>query len=79
MLCPKFPPTKIIVNGIAVGVSSKVNSSRVNYFGSKYVRTGISNKIMIGEPTAAIVWVIAKVAPNLISWIATKAQMTKRR
>ena len=75
MLCPKFPQTEIIVKELAVGALSKLNSSSVNHLGSRYVRIGISNKIIIGMPTAAMVWVMAKVAPNPTSWIATKSQI----
>ena len=71
---PKLPPTDSIVNGDAVGASRMASSSCVKYFGNRKVRAGIKRRIMIGKPMAAIVCVIAKVAPNPTSSRATKYQ-----
>lgn len=60
------PPTDFIVKGEAVGPSRRVSSSEVNdILGMINVRRGMRQKMTIGKPMAAIVWVMAMVAPNL--------------
>lgn len=76
---PYAPPTLSITKAPAVGASSALSSSGRNHFGIKNVRTGISARMMMGNPIAAMVWVIANVAPKPNSWIAMKAQTARRR
>ena len=47
-----------------VGASSAASSSGLNHNGNKNERKGISKRMITGNPIAAIVWVMAKVAPN---------------
>lgn len=68
-----------MVKGLAVGASKTPNSSLVNHNGNRKVRTGINKRIMTGNPIAAMVWVIAKVAPKPINSRMTNAQIAARR
>lgn len=61
------PPTDSIVNEDAVGPSRSANSTSVKgSLGMTIVRKGIRSEMTIGNPIAAIVCVMAIVAPKPI-------------
>lgn len=76
---PQAPPMPSMVKSDAVGASSAASSSGVKSLGRRSARMGMRARMKTGKPTAAMVCVMAKVAPKPMSSRRTNHQILEVR